>query len=253
MVEKVDLLLQKYKEADDRLVNYLKSLGIDLWQDFNIELLKTAFTHKSFSNDVHKLIPSNERLEFLWDAILWFIIADLLYHEKPEMGEDVMSLYKIALVNEKILADVARSINAWDYIFLGLGELNSGGKDKDSVLSDFIEALIAYLYLDLWEQEARKFIEKYIYSKFEDLKKTWKIKSPKSMLQEYVQKKHKLIPHYKDYEEEVDDKWNPILYKSEVYVESEKLAEGFGPNKKKAQTAAAENALEKLGLIKKNS
>ena len=250
MVEKVDLLMQRWKEADDRLANYLKSLWVDLWTDYNKQLLKTAFTHKSFHNDVHKQVPSNERLEFLGDSILWFIIADLLYHEKDKMGEDIMSLYKIALVNEKTLADVARTINAGDYIFLGLGEQNSNWADKDSVLSDFIEALIAYLYLDLWEQEARKFIEKYIYSKFDELKKSWKIKSPKSMLQEYVQKTKKTIPTYKDYEEEVDEKWNPILYRSEVYVDNEKLAEGSWPNKKKAQTQAAENALKKIGLIK---
>ncbi len=249
-MEKVDLLLKQYQEADDRLVNYLKSLGIDLGQNYNIELLKRAFTHKSFSNDVHKKIPSNERLEFLWDAILGFIIADLLYHENPPMGEDIMSLYKIALVNEKILADVARQINAWDYIFLWLGELNSDWKNKDSVLSDFIEALIAYLYLDLWEQEARKFVEKYVYSKFSELQKSWKIKSPKSMLQEYLQKKYKQIPVYKDYEEKVDEKWNPILYRAEVYNNEELLGEGYGPNKKKAQTSAAEDALKKLGLIK---
>jgi len=249
MVEKVDLLMQKYKEADDRLVNYLKSLGIDLWDSYDIELLKRAFTHKSFSNDVHKQLESNERLEFLWDSILGFVVADYLFHEKEKMWEDIMSLYKIALVNEKILAEVAREIKAWDYIFLWLWEVNSNWADKDSVLSDFIEALIAYIYLDLWEQEVRKFIKKYIYSKFDYLKKSWKIKSPKSMLQEYLQKKHKLTPLYKDYEEEIDDKWNPILYKSEVYLSDELLAEWFGTNKKKAQTDAATNALKKMWII----
>ena len=249
MVEKVDLLLQKYKEADDRLVNYLKSLGIDLWDSYDIELLKRAFTHKSFSNDVHKQLDSNERLEFLWDSILWFIVADCLFHEKDKMWEDIMSLYKIALVNEKILAEVAREIDAWKYIFLWLWEINSNWADKDSVLSDFIEALIAYIYLDLWEQEARKFIKKYIYVKFNDLKRSWKIKSPKSMLQEYLQKKHKLTPLYKDYEEEIDEKGNPTLYKSEVYLSDELLAEWFGTNKKKAQTDAATNALKKMGII----
>jgi len=250
MVEKVDLLMQRWNEADDRLANYLKSLWVDLGQNYDKKLLKTAFTHKSFSNDVHKKVESNERLEFLWDAILWFIVADLLYHEKEKMWEDIMSLYKIALVNEKILADVAREIKAWDYILLGLWEQNSNWANKDSVLSDLIESIIAYLYLDLWEQEARKFIEKYIYSKFDELKKSGKIKSPKSMLQEYIQKTKKTIPTYKDYEEEVDEKWNPILYKSEVYVEDEKLAEWYGPNKKKAQTQAAENALKKFWLIR---
>ena len=252
MVDKSELLLQKYKEVDDRLINYLLSLWIDLWNNFNIDLLKTAFTHKSFANDIHKKVDSNERLEFLGDAILWFIIADCLYNEKEKMWEDIMSLYKIALVNEKILADVARQINAWKFILLWLWELNSGWADKDSVLSDFIEALIAYLYIDLWEQEAIKFVKKYIYSKFEDIKKSGKIKSSKSMLQEYIQRKYKIIPQYKDYEEEIDEKGNVITYKSEVYLDGEKLSEGFGPNKKKAQSNAAEKALVKLWIIKNN-
>lgn len=248
-MDKAEQLLQKYKNADDKIINYVKSLWIDLWNNFNIEFLKQAFTHKSFSNDVHKKVESNERLEFLWDAILWFIVADNLYHEKVPMWEDIMSLYKIALVNEKILAQVAREINAWDYIFLGLGEINSWGKDKDSVLSDFIEAFIAYLYLDLGEQYAREFVTKYIYSKFEEIKKSGKVKSPKSMLQEYLQRKYKLTPRYEDIEEEVDEKWNVIKYRTKVYIEDKLLWEGTWPNKKKAQTEAAENALIDLGVI----
>ena len=214
-----------------------------------MEFLKQAFTHKSFSNDVHKKVESNERLEFLWDAILGFIVADNLYHEKIPMWEDMMSLYKIALVNESILAQVAREINAGDYIFLWLGELNSWGKEKDSVLSDFIEAFIAYLYLDLWEQYARDFVNKYIYSKFEEIRKSWKIKSPKSMLQEYLQRKYKLTPKYVDIEEEVDEKWNVTKYRTEVYLEDKLLWEWVWPNKKKAQTQAAENALKDLWII----
>jgi len=148
--------------------------------NFSVKLLKRSFTHKSFSNDVHKKVDSNERLEFLWDSILWFIVADNLYHEKNIMQEDMMSLYKISLVNEKILAKVAREINAGDYIFLWLWELNSDWKNKDSVLSDFIEAFIAYLYLDLWEQVAKEFIDTRIYSKFSEIRDNGSVKSPKS-------------------------------------------------------------------------
>lgn len=249
VVKNVDKLIEEYNSKDKIIVDYVKSLWVDLWEDYDINLLKRAFTHKSFSNDVHKKVESNERLEFLWDAILWAIIADNLYHEEKNMGEDVMSLYKIALVNEKILAEVARQINAWDYIFLWLWEVNSGWSNKDSVLSDFIESFIAYLYLDLWEQYAREFINKYIYSKYESIKKSWKIKSTKSMLQEYIQRKYKIVPLYKDIENKIDNKWNPIEYKSEVYLEDQYLAEWYWPNKKESQSQAAENALKKLWII----
>jgi len=249
MAKNIDKLIKEYNSKDQIIIDYVKSLWVDLWDNFDINLLKRSFTHKSFSNDVHKKLDSNERLEFLWDAILWFIIADNLYHEKENMWEDIMSLYKIALVNESILAEVARDINAWDYIFLWLWEINSDWSNKDSLLSDFIEAFIAYLYLDLWEQHARDFIDRYIYSKYENIKQSWKIKSTKSMLQEYIQKRHKIVPLYKDIENKIDDKWNPLEYKSEVYLEDEFLAEWYWSNKKKAQSQAAENALKKLWVI----
>lgn len=249
MVKNFDKLMEEYNSKDQVIIDYVKSLWVDLWDGFSINLLKRSFTHKSFSNDVHKQLESNERLEFLWDSILWVTIADNLYQEEINMWEDIMSLYKIALVNEKILAEVARQINAWDYIFLWLWEINSDGAKKESVLSDFIEAFIAYLYLDLWEQHAREFINKYIYSKYEKIKQSWKIKSTKSMLQEYIQKKHKIVPIYKDIENKIDEKWNPTEYKSEVYLEDKFLEEWYWHNKKKAQSQAAENALKKLWII----
>jgi len=248
MVAKYGVLLEKYRNSNEKLINYVKSLWIPLWVDFDVELLKRAFTHKSFSNDVHKKVESNERLEFLWDSILWFIVADNLYHEKDIMQEDIMSLYKISLVNEKILAQVAREINAWDYIFLWLWELNSDWKNKDSVLSDFIEAFIAYLYLDLWEQVAKEFIDTRIYSKFSKIRDNGSVKSPKSILQEYVQKRYKIIPVYKDFEEEIDEKWNTLLYRTEVYMDDKFLAEWTWVNKKTSQANAASNAIKKLWI-----
>lgn len=250
MQNKYEKLLENFNSKDQLLVEYVKSLWIDLVDDFDLSLLKRAFTHKSFSNDLHKKIESNERLEFLWDAILWVAIADNLYNEEKMMWEDIMSLYKIALVNEKILAEVARDIGAWEHIFLWLGEINSEWFEKDSVLSDFIEAFIAYLYLDLWEQQARDFIDRYIYSKYSKIKESWKIKSTKSMLQEFIQKKHKIVPIYKDIENKIDDKWNTIEYMSEVYLNKELLAVWYWTNKKRSQSNAAEIALKSLWIIK---
>ncbi len=248
MIAKYDALLEEYNNSDEKIINYVKNLWVSLWTDFSIDLLKRSFTHKSFSNDVHKKLDSNERLEFLWDSILWFIVADNLYHEKNIMQEDMMSLYKISLVNEKILAQVAREMNAWDYIFLWLWELNSDWKNKDSVLSDFVEAFIAYLYLDLWEQVAKEFIDKRIYSKFPEIRDSGSVKSPKSVLQEYVQRKYKIIPVYKDFEEEIDKKWNTLLYRTEVYMDGNFLAEWTWVNKKTSQANAARSAIKKIEI-----
>lgn len=103
-----------------------------------------------------------------------------------------------------------------------------------------MEALIGYLYIDLGIDITEQFIEKYIYTKLEQIEKS-PVKSYKTMIQEIVQKEHKVVPEYKDIEEKKDDKGNVIEYKSEIYVLEKKLSEGFGSNKKKAQEEAAKN------------
>ncbi len=231
-------------EKKEILRNYLKDLWIDVTKVKDEDLMLQAFIHKSFAKDFpKKRIPHNERLEFVWDAVLWWIIAELLYKDHPDLEESQLTLYKIALVKEETLADVARNINLGDVIFLWRGEEKTWWRDKDTILADSLEALIGYLFLDLWAEEAESFVKKYIYSMLDEIKKR-PIKPYKSLLQEKVQKLYKVVPEYKDYEWEKDEKWNVILYKSEVFVLGEKKGEWFWPNKKKAQEEAAKNAYE---------
>jgi dsRNA-specific ribonuclease len=112
-------------------------------------------------------------------------------------------------------------------------------------LSDGVEALIGFLYIELWITETEKFIQTHIYHKLGNIKKTH-VRSYKTMIQELVQKEHKTIPEYVDTPHEVDAKWNPITYKSELYVLSEKKAQWIGSNKKKAQEEAAKNYYDTL-------
>jgi ribonuclease-3 len=152
-----------------------------------------------------------------------------------------LTLYKIVLIKEETLANIARQIWLWDKIFLWHWEEKTGGRDKDTILADSLESLIGYIYLDLWLDETRKFVKKYVYSKLNELISK-QIKSYKSLLQEKVQKLYKIVPEYKNYEWEKDEKWNIITYKSEVYILGEKKWEGYWPNKKKAQEEAAKMA-----------
>jgi ribonuclease-3 len=114
------------------------------------------------------------------------------------------------------------------------------GRQKDSISSDALEALLWYLYIDLGTPVVEQFIEKYIYSKLEAIEKN-PVKSYKTQIQEIVQKEHKIVPEYRDSEHKNDEKGNTLVYKSEIYVLEKRVSEGYWSNKKKAQEDAAKN------------
>ena len=118
-------------------------------------------------------------------------------------------------------------------------EENNNWREKETILWDAFEALLWYLYIDFWPDEVLKFIEKYLYP-FMDTISTHPVKSYKTLVQEIVQKDTKQIPEYREIEEEIDKKWNVLLYKSELFINNEKVAEWIWVNKKKAQESAAQ-------------
>jgi len=183
-----------------------------------------AFIHKSYAADFKNVITHNERLEFVGDGILGAIIDKLLFLNHPEMSESDMTLYKIALVREEILAEIARDIKLNEIVFISKGEEKMKGREKESILSDALEAVIGYIYLDLGHNIVERFIEKYIYSKLEHIEKK-SVKSYKTMVQEIIQKEYKIVPEYKDIEANKDDKGNVTQYRSEIYVVGKKLSE----------------------------
>jgi len=134
------------------------------------------------------------------------------------MAESELTLYKIALVREEILAEVAKDIGLDKKLFISKGEERTEGRKKDSILSDALEALIGFLYIDLGTNETEKFITRHIYSKFAEIQKN-PIKSYKTLIQELIQKEYKTIPEYVDSEDQVDDKKNVTQYKSEILVD----------------------------------
>lgn len=231
-----DQVLKKKKD----LIAYLGTLWIPTEKIKNEELLMLAFVHKSYAADFKDTFTHNERLEFVGDGILGAVINKLLFINHQQMAESDLTLFKIALVREEILAEIAKDIKLDEMVFISKWEEKMLGRQKASILSDALEALIWYLYIDLGVDITEQFIKQHMYSKLEEIEKS-PVKSYKTMIQEIVQKEHKVVPEYKDIEHVVDEKGNVTEYKSEIYIVGNKVSEWFGSNKKKAQEEAAKN------------
>lgn len=147
--------------------------------------------------------------------MLGAVIAKTLFQSFPHMPESTMTLYKIALVREETLATVADQIGLNKIIFISKGEEKNNGREKPSIISDALEALIGYLFLDIGYEQAEKFVMTYVYPEIKKIQKM-PVKSYKTMAQEKVQKLYKVLPNYIDIEEQKDDKGNVLLYRSEI-------------------------------------
>ncbi len=154
------------------------------------QLFVRALTHRSASS------RNNERLEFLGDAILGFVIAEQLYHLFPTAPEGVLSRLRASLVNQRSLAELARQHNLGDYLLLGTGELKSGGFRRDSILSDAVEAIIAALYQDQGMPACQKWVIELFAEKLKNSSLNTGQKDPKTRLQEFMQAKQLDLPQY---------------------------------------------------------
>jgi len=160
------------------------------YQFSNPDLAQLALTHRS-ANTVH-----NERLEFLGDALLGFIVAETLFTLNPQATEGELSRMRSALVNKNALAAAARSLGIGEYLQLGTGEAKSGGSDRDSILADAVEALIAAIYLDGGIDACTIFVKKISESKLAIDAATTERKDAKTRLQEFLQAQGKNLPNY---------------------------------------------------------
>ncbi len=230
----------------EKLRTYCASFWLWIKDQTNDDLLLTTFVHKTYASDFRETmkVPHNERLEFLWDSLLWSHVAQMLFEMYPEHAESQLTLSKIYLVKEATLADVARKIDLWSHMFLWNWEERSWWRDKDSVLSDWLEALIAYLFLTGWEAMSHKFIKEHIISVLD--KQPLPTKSYKSKLQEFCQKHWKELPIYVLTEKEVEESGNVLLYEATVSVQWTNQWVWTGASKKKAQEAVAEVVYYKL-------
>lgn len=202
-------------------------------------LLQQALTHTSYTNErkINKT-ASYERLEFLGDAVLELVSSETLYRQNPTLPEGELTKMRAAMVCEPSLAFCARDLKLVPFIKLGKGELYTGGRGRDSISADVMEALIGAIYLDGGMEQARSFIEKYIMADLEDKQLFY---DSKSTLQELMQGKLK-----KDFCYELLGESGPEHHKCfrvQVRMEGEILGEGTGKSKKAAEQQAAYMAL----------
>ncbi|NMB92334.1 MAG: ribonuclease III [Parcubacteria group bacterium] len=209
----------------------------------NLDLLKEALTHRSFLNENKDWpVPHNERLEFLGDSILGFVVADELLKEFPELPEGQLTVLRAALVNSDSLLEVAKELKIENYILASKGELKDLHNSRSYILSNAIEALIGALYLDNGLESSREFIKKYILPKTKTILATASYKDAKSFFQEKSQEILGITPIYKTLRS-----WGPDHNKEfevGVYLNEELIAKGHGHSKQEAETEAAQNALE---------
>jgi ribonuclease III len=209
-------------------------------------LLEHAMTHTSKANeDVSGGVRDNESMEFLGDALLGFVIADLLFREFPEFDEGGKSKTKAMLVSTSMLARQAERLRLGDHLLLGRGEEKTGGRRKQALLADGYEALIAAIYLDGGIEPARAFIVREFSPLIEDIRRHgFGGQDYKSALQELLQSRDLPLPEYRLVATLGPD--HRKQFQVEVAVRGDALAEAIGPSKKEAEQEAARLAMEKL-------
>jgi ribonuclease III len=219
-----------------------KNLGISFRQE---SLLEQAFVHSSYSNENPDFAwPSNERLEFLGDAVLNFIVTEKLYKEFPKLPEGELTEIRASLVCRDTLADLASSLKLGDWLLLGRGEETNGGRTKAGNLANAMEALIGALYLDQGVAKARKFILRQIKPELEKIKAGKTTPNYKALVQELIQGQKRPTPIYRLVEATGPD--HSKQFTAEILVEGKAVGRGTGRSKKVAESQAARAAWEKL-------
>jgi ribonuclease III len=211
-------------------------------------LLEHAMTHTSKANeDVSGGVVDNESLEFLGDALLGFIVADLLFREFPQFDEGAKSKAKASLVSTASLARQAEKLQLGEHLLLGRGEEKTGGRRKQALLADGYEALIAAIYLDGGVEQARAFIVREFREPIDEVRRNGVAgQDYKSALQELLQSRELPLPEYRLVGTAGPD--HSKLFEVEVVIQGDSLARAMGTSKKEAEQEAARAALDKLKM-----
>ncbi|MBR2489574.1 MAG: ribonuclease III [Clostridia bacterium] len=223
----------------------MKALESNLDYTFkDIKLLENALTHSSYANEVRHGVTSNERLEFLGDSVLSVIVADYLFHKFPETPEGELTKLRASLVCEKSLCGFSRELEIGKFLRLGKGEDKGGGRERDSILADAFEAVLAAMFLDGGMEIARKHVMRFVKA---ELKHTDDevFKDYKTALQEIIQRNPEESVTYILTGESGPD--HNKVFEVEVHLNSNIIGKGKGKNKKQAEQMAAKQALLLMG------
>jgi ribonuclease-3 len=208
----------------------------------NIELLKTALTHRSYLNEHKNIKEHNERLEFLGDAVLELVVTEHLYQNFDNPEGDLTN-WRSALVKTETISNISKDLNVEDYILMSKGETKSFGRSRQLILANAFEAIVGAIFLDQGLTQARKFIDKNLIVKLDQILKEKSYVDSKSLFQEMVQDEEGVTPTY-----EVIDETGPDHDKTftiGVFAGDKMWGKGIGPSKQAGQQTAAINAIKK--------
>jgi len=219
----------------------------EIGYQFNrVELLEQAMSHRS-SREHIDIKQNNERLEFLGDAVLGWIVTDFLFRKYPHCNEGDLTRAKSRVVSRENLAKQAQRIQLGQYLILGIGEDKSGGRVRRSILADAYEALLGAIYLDGGIEQVQRVIQQQLLHNADQLFENKFHQNYKSWLLEHIQALHKCSPKYRVKHEAGPDHRKEFTV--EVSIAGTALGTGSGNSKKKAEQAAAKDALKTLGIL----
>jgi ribonuclease-3 len=211
----------------------------------NTALFKTAFTHRSYLNEHPQYEnPSNERLEFLGDAVLQLLSSEYLFNNYPTSPEGDLTNYRASIVCTSSLAEESKRLGYGEFLLLSHGEEQTGGRTREYILANTFEAVLGALFMEKGIDFCREFVTNELLHKVEGIIEQNKYKDAKSNFQEMAQEKFGATPSY-----EVIEAWgldHEKTFKVGVFINKEKFGEGEGKSKQKAEQAAAVNALDKI-------
>jgi len=215
----------------------------------NHNLLREALTHRSYLNEFKKQkIQSNERLEFLGDAVLSFIVSDWLFKKFSQFTEGKLTNLRSNLVKTTSLTQVAQRLKIGDYLLLSKGEKETQGQKNPTLLANALEAIIGALFLDQGLEATKIFVWRNFEALLKEVIYSGRLKDYKSLLQEKIQAQSSQSPIYKTIKEKGPE--HKKIFTIHVFSDGQFLAEGLGQSKQKAEEAAAKQALENLALKK---
>ena len=211
-------------------------------------LLRSAFIHRSYLNEhSEEKLPHNERLEFLGDSVLGFVVSEFLFKEYPDRPEGDLTNFRSSIVNARALAEAARKLSLGKYLLLSKGEEATGGRDRQYLLANTFEALLGAIYLDSGLAAASELIEGELLPLLPEIITKGSYKDFKSAFQEQAQERLNTTPTYKVTEEVGPD--HDRTFKVGVFLAEKKVGEGMGKSKQQAEQEAASSALENFDKI----
>lgn len=214
----------------------------------DIELLREAFTHRSYLNEHRGVnLKHNERLEFLGDAVLELVITEYLFQKYPDEPEGMLTAYRSALVNTNSISDAATTWNMNEYLLLSRGEAKDTGRARQYILANTFEAVIGAIFLDQGYAAAQEFIAKSLFDQLDEVvgKRLWQ--DAKSRFQEEAQERTGITPNYVVLKEIGPD--HDKRFSVGVYIGTELVASGEGRSKQDAEQVAAQEALSRKGWL----